>query len=381
MKLKSVKALIALWIVIALGACSNKEINQPTPLSKVVSQISVEKEWRYSAGTGDDNLILRLEPVFVDDMIYVIDIDGELNAIDLQKGKSLWSVDLDEKVSAGLGVDSSQLYYTSFQGELIAISRVDGKEVWREKLTSEAVASPVTDANTVYVQTIDGKVSAYSSSNGLKKWRYDSVGPVLSIRGTAKPLVYRGNLVATFANGEMASVDTTSGFLRWKSDIGVPQGRTELERLVDVDGDPKNDGDVIFAVAYQGKLSAVDINSGRDVWSKPFSSYKGVALNTDAVFSVNADDEVVAVKSINGNQLWKNDDLKYRRLSTPVHINTFIAMADFEGYIHFLSTQTGELVARIRPDRDGVMSMIAHDDLFYVYTRDGDLYAYKLSSK
>jgi len=285
-------------------------------------------------------------------------------------------------VSGGLGADEARLFYTTFQGEVVCLDRHNGNEIWRRPLTSEAISAPASNGSIVVVQTIDGKLFAFDTTEGLKRWRYDSVGPILSLRGTPTPLINNDATITNFANGEMLAFDNKTGIPFWKAVIGQAQGRTELERLVDPDGQAVISEDRIYAVAYQGKLVSLDAATGSLVWSKPLSSFNGVALGFSQIYVTTADGEVVAVKSSNSNDVWRNEKLKYRRLSTPVVFGNALVVSDFEGYLHFLSQTDGRIIARTRPDSDGVMGeMLVIDDTLYVYTRSGYLAAYRLTKK
>jgi len=229
------------------------------------------------------------------------------------------------------------------------------------------------------VQTIDGKLFAFDTTEGIKRWRYDSVGPILSLRGTPSPLVSKKYTITSFANGEMLAFDNKNGSPYWKAIIGLPQGRTELERLVDADGQAVVDGERVYTVAYQGNLVALNAATGGEVWSKPVSSYNGVAVGFSQVYVANADGEVIAFNKLNSNETWRNEKLKYRRISTPTVVQNMIVVSDFEGYLHFISQVNGEIVARKYPDSDGVMGdVLVADDILYVYARSGDIVAYRI---
>jgi len=380
MLFKYVIRYLLLVSLFTLFGCSNDKVNQPTTLENMHSTINIERVWKSAVGEGDEALQLQLSPVIVDDVIYTLDVDGELYALNRASGERVWMLATEEKVSGGLGADHSRLFYATFQGEIVCLDRHNGHEIWRHPLTSEAISAPASNGRTVVVQTIDGKLFAFDAANGIKRWRYDSVGPILSLRGTPTPLINTDYTMTSFANGEMLAFDNQTGRPAWKAAIGQPQGRTELERLVDPDGRATIAEDRVYAVAYQGKLMSLNAATGLPVWSKSLSSFNGVALGFSQVYVSTSDGEVVAVKATNSNEVWRNEKLKYRRLSTPVTFGNVLVVADFEGYLHFMSQVDGTFVARKRPDRDGVMGeMLVADDTLYVYTRSGYLVAYRIA--
>jgi len=373
------RSVILCFLFSFLAACSTNKINQPTKLERVKDQVSIKRLWKRSVGTGDDGLALQLSPVRVQDELYTIDIEGNLSVLDRILGKKIWSRKLKEGVSGGLGDDKKHLYYTTFQGELVCIDRANGDEIWRVPLTSVSIAAPASNGQLVVAQTIDGKLLAFSAENGASRWRYDSAVPLLSLRGSPTPLISQKYTISNFANGEMVTIDNRNGSQIWKAVLGLPKGRTELERLVDADGQAVLDGDKLYAIAYQGKLVALDVSTGHEIWSKDMSSYNGVALGFSQIYVTTDSGLVIAFNQENGKEIWRNEKLKYRRLSTPVIFGNTLITDDFKGYLHFLSPKNGEFVARKRPDHHGIMGKsIVYGNDIYLYGRTGSLIAYHL---
>jgi len=378
---RMLKLLVLGAVLTALFACSGDDVNQPVELEPLKPKIKVERVWKTSVGSGDEDYQLALTPSIREDIIYTLDRDGDLYALDRFNGDKKWERSLDERISGAITADRDHLYYATFQGELVCLDRTSGNEIWRRPLSSEVISQPSSNNRTVVVQTIDGKLFAFDATEGVQKWRHDSVGPILSIRGTPAPLILRDRVITTFANGEMFAFDLQDGRPLWKSTVGTPKGRTELERLVDADGNVYLEGDRLYAAAYQGNMISVDVTTGRQIWSRQASSFNGVALGQSRVYATLSDGDVLAVNQFNSNEIWRNTKLKYRRLSSPVTFGNTLVLSDLEGYIHFISQDNGEFLARIKPDSDGTMgNMLVRDELLYVYTRSGYLFAYRIKS-
>jgi len=362
-----------------LFACSSEAVNEPSELEKMRDKVKIKRIWKVSVGNGDNGLRLQLSPVIKDNFIYTLDAEGVLTVLNRLSGKVEWERELDDNVSGGLEVDSQRLYYATFQGELVCLDRYSGNQIWRRELTSEAISAPSSNDRMVAVQTIDGKLFAFDTTEGIQRWRYDSVGPILSLRGTSSPLVSKSFTITTFANGEMLAFDNKNGSTFWKASIGLPQGRTELERLVDVDGKAIIDAERVYAASYQGRVVSLNATTGSEIWSKPISSYNGVAVGFAQVYVANSEGDVVAFNKLNSNEIWRNEKLKYRRLSTPTTVKNMVVVSDFEGYLHFMSQIDGEIVARKYPDSDGIMGdVLVADDMVYVYARSGEIVAYRI---
>lgn len=376
-----IKFLAVSAVFTALFACSSEPSQVPAELVDIDRPVPVERVWHTDVGSGDNELRLQFEPFISGQTIYTVDVDGELNALDRQSGKEVWSRDLNQRISGGISGDSQRLYVSSFQGELIALSRENGSELWRSALSSESLSVAASDGATVVAHSSDGRMFAFSTSDGEQLWRYDSETPILSIRGTSSPVIRENTVLVGLATGELVALNLVDGRKLWDVDLAVPSGRTELERLVDSDGEFVELYGVLFATAFQGELKAIDPVSGAEAWNKPLSSLTGVAASREfeMLVSGDADGVVVAVEAMSGKEMWRSEELLYRRLGRIAILEGYALVSDFEGYIHFFDLSDGEIAARVRPDRDGVMGRVnVADNVAYVYTRSGDLYAYQL---
>lgn len=374
------RLLIAASLLIAVGCSSDDVEDEPMELEDFDEEIEVIKVWDESIGDGSADQYLKLEPIIIGESIYAIDHFGILLALNKTDGEELWEVDYEEPVSGALGGDDSQLYFATYHGDIVAVDRVGGMEQWRVTLTSEVLSPPVSNGRQVVIQSIDGKVVSLNAQSGELMWRYDSNAPVLSIRGTASPVITDEFTITGFANGELVAFKNITGAPVWDAAVGIPKGRTELERLVDIDGQPVIKDDVVYAVSYQGKLSAIHLPTGKEIWSKQQSSYTGVDLGFGNVYVSTSDGVIVAYSQATRTEVWRQENLKFRQLTTPKAFGSTAVVADFEGYIHFLSQIDGRFMGRVHLDSDGVRSpMLMSGDMLFIYSNSGDLAAYKIA--
>lgn len=377
---KLVVLLLSLSALLMVGCSSDDVEEEPMELEDFDEEIEIIKVWDESIGDGHDEQFLTLTPIIIGETIYAIDHAGELLALNKSDGEELWEVEYDEPVSGGLGGDDSQLYFATYHGEIVAVDRNGGMEQWRVALTSEVLSQPVSNGRQVVVQSIDGKVVSLNAQSGKLMWRYDSNAPVLSIRGTASPVITDEFTVTGFANGELVAFQNITGAPVWSNSIGTPKGRTELERLVDIDGQPVIQDDVVYSVSYQGKLSAIHLPTGKEIWSKQQSSYRAVDLGFGNVYVSTAKDVVVAYSQSTRTEVWRQENLKFRQLTAPKAFGSTTVVADFEGYVHFLSQIDGRFMGRVHLDSDGVRTpMLISDDMLFIYSNSGDLAAYKIA--
>lgn len=372
------------WVIVALaaltlGCSSNEPIEQPDPLPEIVESVELDRIWSQSIGRGMGDQLLFLAPTIVGDSLYVVDADGELYALDARTGERIWYRDLDRSILAGVGADSAQLYVVTRNGDLLALDRESGESNWSASVPAEVLAPPQSNGAQVVAMTIDNRLIAFDSASGDRLWQYDGTAPVLSYRGTAVPHVDSERVLAGFSNGMLVSVDVLTGAPLWEYPVSVAGGRTELERLVDVDGRPLVLGDSVLVVGYQGKLAALSLDSGQEYWSRGASSLKAPGAGSNSLFVAEADGTLISYNAFSRAESWRIDTLSWRRLTTPFTYEDLVVVGDFEGYLHLVQQADGEFVGRVQVDNDGVrVAPQNFEDLLIVYGNGGRLVAYSL---
>ena len=109
---------------------------------------------------------------------------------------------------------------------------------------------PVVANGIVIVRTTDGAVIALNEKTGGKLWSYEHNAPALSVRGSA-PIIVEDNVIEGYDNGKLMALRLADGKYVWETSIAIPKGRSEVERLVDLDVDPIDVGGVIYIASYQ----------------------------------------------------------------------------------------------------------------------------------
>lgn len=347
--------LIGLVVMALLAGCSTKDtFEQPAPLPEISATVELESVWTMDVGEGHDEKFLYLAPLNAGDILYAASAEGEIWAVDPENGAVIWYQDLDEDIGAGVGGDQGNLYLITRDAQLKAISRQDGTELWEQPLPNEALASPQSNGRLVVVQTIDGKVLAFNTNGGDRAWQYDSDVPVLSMRAAASPLVGADLVLASLANGKLMAISTESGQPVWQYEVGQPQGRTELERLVDVAGEPLILENAAMVVGYQGKLALVDLQSGQEIWSRKESSLQSPMIGNGNIFVAGANGDITAYRGSDRRELWVQDKLSWRQPTQPIVFGDYLLVGDYEGYIHMLSLEDGSLQGQLEFDDEGL---------------------------
>lgn len=362
-----------------LGSGGNaSEKTGPAALVAFEQEVNITKLWSSNTFGEYASINGGIRPVLAAGVIYAADSGGNVVAVDAGTGKQIWKKSLDSPLAGGVGFGGNLLVVADTNGDVFALEAETGEQRWSVRVTSEVLAAPAVNDAVVVVQSHDGKLVGLHASNGERRWQYEIDSPILTLRGTSPPILSDGMLIAGFANGKIVALAADSGSLLWENRLAIPQGRTELERLIDIDGRAVLVDEVIYASSYQGRIGAIAKASGRGIWYQNSSSVHDLAYGLGQVYSVQKDDEVRAIRGNSGQTLWSNDQLSLRKLNSPVTIEAYLAVADAEGYLHLLSQTDGRFVARVKVDGDGVTApMIADGQKLYVQDNGGGLTAYQ----
>ena len=383
------RLLVMLVVAGLLSGCSGMPLlsgadnaDPPAELEQVSGDIQLEQLWSKDVGVGFNEQFVRLVPTVHGQHLLVADRKGRVTALSAESGKQLWEVDTGTLISAGPGAGEGLVLVATSDGEVLALGLDDGKPVWRAQVSSEVLAVPQIDLGVVVVQTADGKVVGLGVRDGKQLWIYDRTVPVLTLRGTSTPAVERGVVIAGFASGKVAALSTERGFVAWETNVAIPKGRSELERIVDIDADPVIEGASVYVVTFQGRLAVIDVQSGDLGWTRDMSSYAGLGVDFSQVYVTDEHSNVWALARDSGASAWKQDKFRNRGLTGPEPYNDYVAVGDFEGYLHLLSRYDGHIVARARVDSKGIRATpLALGDVLYVYGNGGILTAYTLSGR
>ena len=352
----------------------------PTELEDINETVRISTVWNKNVGVGVDEVMVNLTPLIIDSEIFTVDREGEVTALDLATGSIKWQVELDMLITGGIGGGGGLLIVGNTRGEIIVLNAHDGSIKWQRQMSSVMLSAPLIVDDVLLVRTGDGSIYALGAELGELLWVYDRGVPVLTLRGNSSSLLGGRELIFTgFDSGKITAVVIKDGRLFWEISAAIPAGRTDLERLVDIDGGMILMGRILYAVTYQGKLIAINAMEGKVVWSKDMSSYAGIAADERQVYVTDSDSNVWAVDRFTGSKLWKQDKLAYRKLTAPVSVGDYILVGDYDGYIHVLSQLDGSLVGRNRVDSDGffVQPQISAD-VVYIYGNGGQLSALRI---
>lgn len=379
-------ARVGLLVVLAglLAGCgifSSKDPERdPMELTDFDTSIEVERLWSTSTGSGLGKSAPGLKPFHAGGRIWTADHKGRVTVIDADSGDRVRRFDLDMPLSAGPGVYGERVLLGTFDGQILMLDRDSGDIEWRAQLSSEILATPVFGDGVIVVRCIDGRVFGLNADTGLREWVYDRSVPLLTLRGNSDPVVRGGQVFVGHDDGTVTALDLEGGNLLWEQRVGTPEGRTQLERLADIDGRMGIVGLDIYATSQHNRMTSVALDSGRLLWVKEIGSHTGITVARARLALSDSNDRVWMLDRRSGSTEWGNEQLLRRGLTRPVLHNGYVAVADSEGYIHWLDPDSGEFAARERPSRDApAAAPLVVNDVLYLLDEDGKLSAWRVS--
>jgi outer membrane protein assembly factor BamB len=344
------------------------------PLPPLTNPVAVSTLWQANIGNSQQAVF---GPAVAGDSVYAAAYDGAITRLDAGSGKQLWRINAGERLTGGVGSDGKLVAVGSGKGEVLAFD-VNGTALWKTQVSSEVLAAPQMADDVVVVRSADGRIFGLDAKDGKRKWYYQRSTPALTVRSPVGISISRGVAYAGFAGGKLVAINLDNGAVRWEATVALPRGTTELERVTDVIGLPVVTEREVCAVAYQGRIGCFDLATGQAVWGREMSSTSGLSL--DARYAFVSDDKgaVHALDRIGGTSVWKQDKLRLRNLSAPLALGREIAVADIQGYVHFLARDSGAFVGRVATDGSPVSTnpVMLPNGGFLIQTRNGGLYAF-----
>ena len=348
----TVRVLLGASLIVILAACGSPDNSEPpAPLTDINNGLRFDQIWTIKTGAGISAGSYNRQPLLVGDEIFTVDIDGLIKNIDAESGKLKWDFETGIESITGLFGNNKIIVASSRNGELNIYDRTDNNLNlrWSARLKGEIRSAPVTNADSLFIRTVDGRLSSISKADGSIQWTVSHLVPALSLTGNSAPILHNELVIAGFDDGKLAAFDQTNGQVVWEITVSQPTGRSEIERLVDVDGQFILGDGVIYVSSYQGRIAAIQAIDGEELWSRKFSSFNAMSIDVDAIYISSDSSHLWSIDRRTGSALWKQDILHARKISAPLLFKDKIIVGDFDGHVHWFNQSDGALIGRLRP--------------------------------
>lgn len=350
---------------------------KPAELPSFQPSVVLTRLWDVNVGNGQP---YTFTPASDGQAVYAAGRDGRILKIDAATGRELGRIETGRRLSAGVGLGEGLVLVGTPKGEVLAYRAADGQPAWTAQLSGEILSPPQARGGLVAVRGNDGKVWALDAADGKRRWVYSRALPALTLREPGSLALGERAVYAGFPGGRLAALSLANGAPIWETNVALPKGATELERIADVAGPLALSERLICAGAYQGRVACFDRINGQAVWGRDISVLRGVAMDARQLYAADSADTVHAFDRERGVSPWKQDKLRDRRLSTPLPLEGHVALGDYQGHVHLLDRETGAFAARAATDGSAIAAApIATPQGLVVQTANGGVYAFRVS--
>ena len=364
-----------------------KKLQEPVELVKFDATVKVDKLWTVNLGKGEDRIGVRQGPAVADGRVYAAAITGGVHAIDLQTGKKVWTYEPAKekkepklRLSGGPGVGEGLVVIGTLDGQVIALDAADGTEKWRAKVPGEVISAPAVGQGMVFVRSNDGRITSFDATNGTQRWFNPRELPMLTVRGNAPVVQGPGVVFVGNDDGTLAALGAADGRTLWDQVVGNPEGRTELDRMSDVDGAPVLEGNTLYASSFKNQTIAIEGPTGRPLWTRDHGGAGGVTLSSSYVIVTDNQGGVFGLDKQSGAASWSQTGLARRQLTGPALQGDYVVVGDLDGYVHWLQQSDGAMAARAKTGGTVKAQPIVADGVLLVQNIEGKLTAFRLAN-
>ncbi len=332
--------------------------------------VQISEIWRYSIGRSESAVF---EPAVVGNSVYVASRDGSVARID--DGKQVWKINVGKSISGGVGANARLLVVGTEKGEVFAFDP-DGKPLWQATVNSEVLSVPHLSDDAVFVRGADSRIDAFAAADGARKWNYQRPNPSLTLRTHAGVISTPSLVIAGFPGGKLVAINRATGVAIWESNVALPRGATELERIADVSSPPVVAGREVCAAAFQGRVACFELSSGSTAWTRDISSAAGIDVDGQNLYVSDDSGAVYALDRATGASVWKQEKLKRRLPGKPLAMESHVAVSDGEGIVHLLRRSDGVIVGQFAGDGSAInAAMQPYGNAFITQSRAGSVRA------
>lgn len=316
---------------------------------------NLKEKWRKPLTSGVDGA-----PVVAAGRLYVAS-GTKLLALDLKKGRTVWTRDFEfAYVEGAPAVANGLVFTTNGDRYLYALDAANGKQKWRAPLPASAFkGEPVVSGGVVYVGCSDHKLYAFSVKKGNQLWATD-----LRDSRPSSPAVAQSGVFSMTPDGVLHKLDRKSGKELWYKKAGILSV-----------GTPAVVGGAVY-VGAAPNVSAFDASTGDLLWSTETAGTAMSPAFADGVVVTAANSgHVYAMDPATGVVIWDVDVDAYSDVSVA---NGVVYVASISGALLALELKTGLLKWSKQTGKPLALPATISRGEVYFGSGDLSLYALKL---
>ena len=352
----------------------------------------VRKAWSTGVGEGKDKYARLLNaPIVADGVVFSMDSESTIYALDAAKGKRLWKKDLrqkDEKdigFSGGLAAAGGSVFAATATGRVVAFDGRTGKQLWEADVNAPVRAAPTVAEGKVFVVSHDNRLSAFSALDGSLIWTHNGIEETLGILGAGSPAVAEGIVVVPYSSGEIYALRAGDGDYLWHESLGTRNSIDPFSSLGDVVGSPVVINSVVYAVNFNGRLVTFDLKTGQAYWELETSSSSTPWVAGNMVYILTDDNKLVAVYRKTGQVRWIHDLVKTAQqdkddpiyFTGPILAGGRLIVVSSEGYAASINPKTGKAISVVKVAGGSSVAPVVAGSTLYILSDNGDVVAFR----
>lgn len=313
-------------------------------------------------------------PAIYDGKIYFGLSDGQAGfensgviCLDAKSGTKLWKTKIGHDIYSSVAIANEKVFALDAYGRIFALSAKDGNIIWQDDANGAEArktieknfsfifsAAPLTcDKNIIYAAS--GKSWAAFDFAGKNLWRNSSETEESAIPGIAPG----ENTVFVTTRSKITAINKNDGKTVWSKSI--PDLKYKDKQSRGLSTPVYHNGFVYFN--HNIRLRKIDASNGNEIWASEKLgyglNYTGIPAISDNIIVVCNGSQITAINDADGAILWKfliRDDAAanigrqqmLRQGSSPAIIGNKVIFGGDDGWIYVLDLKTGNKLQELR---------------------------------
>ncbi len=337
---------------------------------------------------------ITANPVVAGGRIFTLDA-GATVAATATSGAALWKRDLtpegdrdSEATGGGIAHAGGVVYVSSGFGLLSALDAATGAVIWQQKLDATGSGAPTVAGGVVYVMAGDDNAWAVDATSGRVRWQLSGTPDVANILGAPAPAVTGDLAIFAFGDGEVQAAFAQGGLPRWSTQVAGQRRFDAGAKVSDITGDPVVAGGQLYVGSAQGRLVAMNPDSGERVWTATEGSAGPVWPVAGAVFAVSDRGELLRLAASDGAVVWRaplpgfTTERPRRQIGRFAHHGPIVAggrvvVASSDGFLRFFDPASGTMTAQVAIPGGATTAPVVAGGTLYVVSTKGQLVAFR----